>query len=135
MASLKTGVLLCTVLLAGCLRTLQFQDEGVTRKVTFPSNHFFGKGGLGLLSHPIYVELKNNRNSIRVGAVLWKGMPREMEQAVACNRLEVVPIQQTRTLSPPAEFIVLFTPNRIYFRNQQTGEGGYYERLTPSAEP
>jgi hypothetical protein len=89
-----------------------------------------GKGGVGIISHDIFVVTKSKRNSVLWdhdgSRHTWTGRSAEHTETVVLDSSGVVPFSP-RSLGLHS-VVIHFTPSRIYYYDISELSGGHYLR-------
>jgi len=98
--------------------------------LSFATNEYFAKGGIGIITSDLYIDLKSANNELRLGGgQRWTGRSTTMPEVVIVFRKKVLsPGSLPHDFDISQAILVSFEDVRVRFFNFPRMSGGYYRR-------
>jgi hypothetical protein len=98
-------------------------------KITFATNFFMAKGGIGIINTNLYIDLKSNKNEIILDAgKRWKGKASPTQEVVIFFQGRILPQALPKDFDLSKAVVISFETDKVRFFDFSKMSGGYYNR-------
>ncbi len=106
------------------------KPQSTPEKKMFADSEYLPKGGIGIVTREIYIDLKSRKNELILkGDDRWEGEDRVAEQVVFVYQNRVwEPGVMTKGFDLAKAIVISFENDRVRFFDFVTMKGGFYRR-------
>lgn len=128
---LLVALVMLTTLLGTAVSTGQDPQDNEKRRVMFADNQFFSKGGIGIITKDLYIDLRSSKNELRMPAGKeWTGKDSSIPELVFVfdGRVWAPDVAPGTGFDLSKSIVISFETDKVRFFDFAKESGGYYRR-------